>query len=238
MGEWVARRVVTTRAGGVSQPPYDSFNLGEHVGDDPEAVRRNRLRLAQAIELAPQRLVWMRQIHSCHVALVDGPREPVPDTDALVTREPGLALAVLAADCVPILLSDDEAGVIAAAHAGRVGARNGIVPRVLQVMESAGAQVDRVAALLGPAVSGRHYEVPAAMRDDVAAHLPGSATTTVKGTPGLDLRAGLRRQLMAAGVAAVAVDPRCTVDDQSLFSHRRGAPTGRFAGVIWLDAAP
>lgn len=228
--------MVTTRAGGVSQPPYESFNLGEHVGDDPDAVRRNRLRLAQALGLAPQRLVWMQQIHSRNVVVVDGPREPVPDTDALVTREPRLALVALAADCVPILLSDDEAGVVAAVHAGRVGARNGIVPRVLEVMASVGARVERIAALLGPAASGRHYEVPAAMRDDVAAHLPGSATTTVKGTPGLDLRAGLRQQLTAAGVAAVAVDPRCTIEDQSLFSHRRGAPTGRFAGVIWLDA--
>ncbi|WP_370011952.1 peptidoglycan editing factor PgeF [Nocardia cyriacigeorgica] len=230
------RRVVTTRAGGYSAAPYDSFNLGDHVGDDPQAVRRNRDRLAETIGLPPQRLVWMEQIHSRNVEIVDGPRsEPVPATDALVTTVPGLALVVVTADCVPILLSDDEAGVIAAVHAGRIGARIGIVPRVLDAMVSVGARIDRIGAFLGPAASGRQYEVPAEMRADVERHLPGSATTTERGTPGLDLRAGLRRQLTTAGVGAVAVDPRCTIEDTTLFSHRRGAPTGRLGGVIWME---
>ncbi|MBF6286563.1 peptidoglycan editing factor PgeF [Nocardia cyriacigeorgica] len=232
----IVRRVVTTRAGGYSAAPYDSFNLGDHVGDDPQAVRRNRDRLAETIGLAPQRLVWMEQIHSRNVEIVDGPRsEPVPATDALVTTVPGLALVVVTADCVPILLSDDEAGVIAAVHAGRIGARIGIVPRVLDAMVSVGARIDRIGAFLGPAASGRQYEVPAEMRADVERHLPGSATTTERGTPGLDLRAGLRRQLTTAGVGAVAVDPRCTIEDTTLFSHRRGAPTGRLGGVIWME---
>ncbi|NEW29334.1 peptidoglycan editing factor PgeF [Nocardia cyriacigeorgica] len=230
------RRVVTTRAGGYSAAPYDSFNLGDHVGDDPQAVRRNRERLAETIGLPPQRLVWMEQIHGRNVEIVDGPRtEPVPATDALVTTVGGLALVVVTADCVPILLSDDEAGVIAAVHAGRIGARIGIVPRVLDAMVSVGARIDRIGAFLGPAASGRQYEVPAEMRADVERHLPGSATTTERGTPGLDLRAGLRRQLTTAGVGAVAVDPRCTIEDKTLFSHRRGAPTGRLGGVIWME---
>lgn len=231
------RRVTTTRAGGFSAAPYDSFNLGDHVGDDPAAVRRNRERLADGIGLAPERLVWMEQIHGRAVEIVDGPRaEPVPVTDALVTTVPNLALVVLTADCVPLLLSDDEAGVIAAVHAGRVGARIGIVPLVLAAMTSVGARVERIGAFLGPAASGRQYEVPAAMRADVEKHLPGSAATTVRGTPALDLRAGIRRQLEAAGVGGVAVDPRCTIEDKTLFSHRRGAPTGRIAGVIWMQA--
>ncbi|MEV6773187.1 peptidoglycan editing factor PgeF [Nocardia sp. NPDC051030] len=231
------RRVVTSRAGGYSQAPYDSFNLGDHVGDDPEAVRRNRVRLAENIGLTPERLVWMEQIHGRNVEIVDGPRsEPIPATDALVTTQRDLALVVLSADCVPILLSDDEAGVIAAVHAGRIGARIGIVPKVLEAMISVGAKPERIGAFLGPAASGRQYEVPAAMRADVEAHLPGSATTTVRGTPGLDLRAGIRRQLEAAGVPAVAMDPRCTIEDKALFSHRRGAPTGRLAGVIWMSS--
>ncbi|WP_175648146.1 peptidoglycan editing factor PgeF [Nocardia donostiensis] len=232
------RRVFTTRAGGFSAPPYDSFNLGDHVGDDPAAVQRNRERLAETIGVAPQRLVWMEQIHGRTVHIVDGPRpEPVPATDALVTTTPELALVVLTADCVPILLSDDAAGVIAAVHAGRVGARIGIVPRVLEAMMSLGARPERIGALLGPAASGRQYEVPAEMRADVERHLPGSATTTVRGTPGLDLRAGIRRQLTEAGVGAIAIDPRCTIEDTALFSHRRGAPTGRLGGVIWMQAA-
>ncbi|WP_039812480.1 peptidoglycan editing factor PgeF [Nocardia otitidiscaviarum] len=231
------RRVTTTRAGGFSKAPYDSFNLGDHVGDDPEAVRRNRLRLAENLGLAPERLIWMEQIHGRTVTVVDGPRtDAVPATDALVTTQPELALVVLTADCVPVLLSDDEAGVIAAVHAGRIGARIGIVPRVLEAMYELGAKPERIGAFLGPAASGRRYEVPATMRADVEEHLPGSATTTAKGTPGLDLRAGIRRQLEAAGVGAVAVDPRCTIEDETLFSHRRGAPTGRIAGVIWMSS--
>jgi len=231
-----ARRVVTTRSGGVSAPPYDSFNLGDHVGDDPAAVAANRRRLADTLGIPPERFVWMEQIHSRNVTVVDGPvDEPVPATDALVTREVGLALATLSADCVSILLSDETAGVIAAVHAGRIGARIGILPRVLDVMRDLGARPERIGALLGPAASGRQYEVPAAMRDDVDKHLPGSATRTVRGTPGLDLRAGLRRQLAEHGVTAVTEDPRCTIEDPSLFSHRRGAPTGRLASVIWLE---
>lgn len=230
------RRVTTTRAGGFSAPPYESFNLGDHVGDEPATVRRNRDRLAEGIGLTPDRLVWMEQIHGRNVEIIDGPRdEPVPATDALVTKVPGLALVVLTADCVPVLLSDDEAGVIAAVHAGRIGARIGIVPLVLEAMVSIGARVDRIGAFLGPAASGRQYEVPAAMRADVEKHLPGSASTTVRKTPSLDLRAGIARQLIEAGINGVAIDPRCTIEDRTLFSHRRGAPTGRLGSVIWSE---
>jgi len=231
------RRVVTSRAGGVSASPYESFNLGDHVGDDPAAVDANRRRLAREIGVEPDHLVWMEQIHSHNVTVVTEPTdEVIPVTDALVTTVPGLALATLSADCVPVLLSDEEAGVIAAVHAGRIGARIGIVPRVLAEMVRQGADVSRIGAFLGPAASGRQYEVPAAMRADVEKHLPGSATRTEKGTPGLDLRAGLRKQLLAAGVSGVAEDPRCTIEDRALFSHRRESLTGRQAAVIWMEA--
>ena len=231
------RRVVTSRAGGVSASPYESFNLGDHVGDDPAAVDANRRRLAREIGVEPDHLVWMEQIHSRNVTVVTEPTdEVIPVTDALVTTVPGLALATLSADCVPVLLSDEEAGVIAAVHAGRIGARIGIVPRVLAEMVRQGADVSRIGAFLGPAASGRQYEGPAAMRADVEKHLPGSATRTEKGTPGLDLRAGLRKQLLAAGVSGVAEDPRCTIEDRALFSHRRESLTGRQAAVIWMEA--
>ncbi|GAA1482900.1 peptidoglycan editing factor PgeF [Gordonia sinesedis] len=230
------RRIVTTRAGGVSHAPYDSFNLGDHVGDDPAAVAANRRRLADQLGLAPESVIWMEQIHSRNVSVVDGPTAaPIPATDALVTTVPGLALAVLSADCVPVLLSDDEAGVIAGVHAGRVGARIGIIGETLRAMTELGARPERIGAFLGPAAGGDQYEVPLDMQRDVEEHLPGSASVTRAGTPGLDLRAGLRRQLLAAGVAAVAEDPRSTMSDPDLFSHRRGAPTGRLASVIWID---
>lgn len=230
------RRVTTTRAGGVSVAPYDTFNLGDHVGDDPHAVASNRIRLAEAIGLPADRVVWMNQVHSDRVAVVDGPRsEPVDDVDALVTAVPRLALAVVTADCVPVLMSDARAGVIAAAHAGRVGAANGVVLRTLEAMLAQGAHVADISVLLGPAVSGANYEVPEEMAADVETRLPGSRTTTPRGTPALDLRAGIARQLLAAGVEAIGIDPRCTVADTALFSHRRGSPTGRLASLVWMQ---
>jgi polyphenol oxidase len=230
------RRVTTTRAGGVSARPFDTFNLGDHVGDDPGAVKANRKRLAAAIGLDEDRLIWMNQVHGDTVVRVDGPRDtPVDDADALVTTTPRLALAVVTADCVPVLLADAQAGVVAAAHAGRVGARNGVVLRTLEAMLAAGAHPQNISALLGPAVSGRNYEVPAAMADDVEAALPGSRTTTARGTSGVDLRAGIARQLADFGVTTIDVDPRCTAADRALFSHRRDAPTGRLASLVWME---
>jgi YfiH family protein len=230
------RRVMTTRAGGVSAPPFDTFNLGDHVGDDPVAVAANRRRLADVIGLRPQRLVWMNQVHSDRVQVVDGPvGAALDETDGVVTAIARLALVVVTADCVPVLMADARAGVAAAVHAGRVGAQNGIVARAVEAMVASGARAGDISALLGPAVSGRNYEVPAAMADEVEAALPGSRTVTAKGTPGLDLRAGIARQLLDLGVTAVDVDPRCTVEDRALFSHRRDAPTGRLASLVWME---
>ncbi|MEU5692526.1 peptidoglycan editing factor PgeF [Actinosynnema sp. NPDC020468] len=231
------RRVVTTREGGVSKGEFASFNLGDHVGDDPSAVEANRTRLARELGLPPTRLVWMEQVHGRTVTVVDGPVDsPAEATDALVTDQPNLALVVLTADCVPVLLGDPESGVIAAVHAGRVGARVGVVPAALDAMISLGADKSRIEVLLGPAVCGPCYEVPAPMRDDVEKHLPGSATKSRKGTPALDLRAGLWQQLADAGVGKLGLDPRCTVEDRTLYSHRRDPGTGRLASVIWVES--
>ncbi|HEY7597944.1 MAG TPA: peptidoglycan editing factor PgeF [Actinophytocola sp.] len=233
------RRVVTTRAGGRSRPPYESFNLGAGVGDDPAAVTANRNRLADELGLGRDRLVWMEQVHGRNAEVVDGPRAAaVEATDALVTAEPGLALVALCADCVPVLLADPEAGVVGAVHAGRVGARVGVVPAALNAMKKAGASIDRIEVLLGPAACGECYEVPAAMQADVEAHLPGSASKTRKGTPGLDIRAGIWQQLADAGVARIGVDPRCTIEDKTLFSHRREGTTGRLAALTWFEPDP
>ncbi|MCV6974381.1 peptidoglycan editing factor PgeF [Mycobacterium bourgelatii] len=230
------RRVTTTREGGVSAPPYDTFNLGDHVGDDPVAVAANRARLAAAIGLPDERVVWMNQVHGDRIEVVDGPRDtPFDDTDGLVTAAPRVALAVMTADCVPVLMADARAGVVAAVHAGRVGAQRGVVVRAIETMLGLGAQAEDISVLLGPAVSGRNYEVPEAMAAEVEAVLPGSRTTTSAGTPGLDLRAGIACQLRTLGVTAIDIDQRCTVADPTLFSHRRGAPTGRLASLVWME---
>ncbi len=232
------RRVVTTRAGGASRPPYDTFNLGDHVGDDAGDVYANRKRLATELGLAEDRLAWMEQVHGRTATIVDGSETSAAEaTDALVTAEPGLALIVLVADCVPILLADPEAGVVAAVHAGRVGARVGVAPAALEAMRSLGAEPGRTEALLGPAICGDCYEVPAEMAADVEKHVPGSACKTRKGTAGLDLRAGLWRQLADLGIGKIGVDPRCTNEDKTLFSFRRDGTTGRIAGITWIDPA-
>jgi YfiH family protein len=218
---------------GTSSPPYDALNLGLAVGDDPGAVAANRARLAAELGLPDGHLVWMSQVHGTTVFEVTGPvPAPIEATDAMVTTVSGIGLAVLAADCVPVLVADRTAGVIGAAHAGRVGAAGGIVPTLLARMTGLGARPGDIAAYIGPAICGRCYEVPAAMRDEVEATLPGSASVTADGTAGLDLRAGIAAQLRAAGVASVEVDTRCTREDPTLYSHRRGAPTGRFAAVV------
>lgn len=227
--------VFTSRAGGVSAAPYDSFNLGTHVGDDASDVAANRARLAEVLGLPEERFVWMEQLHTNTVTLVDGPSAtPVEATDALVTRQKNLALCVLVADCTPVLLSDHTAGVIGAAHAGRMGARNGIVKNTVEAMVELGAEPSRIQVLLGPAAAGESYEVPEGMALDVEKHLPGSRTRTKKGTPGIDVRAGLVRQLLCLGVTHIDADPRDTITDKDFFSHRREGVTGRQAGVIWM----
>ena len=199
------RRVTTTRTGGVSAPPFDTFNMGDHVGDDPAAVAANRRRLGESIGLGADRVVWMNQTHGDRVAVVDGPvPSAIDDVDGLVTASPRLALAVVTADCVPILMADARRGVVAAVHAGRVGAQNGVVVRAVEAMVKQGARVEDVSVLLGPAVSGRNYEVPDQMAAEVEAALPGSRTTTARGTAGLDLRAGIARQLTGLGITAIA----------------------------------
>jgi polyphenol oxidase len=229
------RRVVTDRRGGRSSAPYDSFNLGDHVGDRPADVAANRGRLAAELGVAENRLVWMNQVHGAAVEVVDGPRpDAVPETDALVTATPGLVLCVLVADCVPVLLADADAGVVAAVHAGREGVRTGVVAAALAAMADLGARPASTSALLGPAICGADYEVPAAMRADVARVAPAAAVRTRTGTPGLDLRAGVAELLQKAGVGQVVHDPRCTVEDRRLFSYRRDGVTGRQAGVVWL----
>ena len=225
-------RVVATftdRTGGVSAPPYDSNNLALHVGDDPAAVAANRDRLGGPT-------VWMDQIHGARVEVVDGPRDDaVPGTDALVTATPGLTLAVLVADCVPVLLADADAGVVAAAHAGRRGVQAGIVGQAIAAMERLGARAERITVALGPAVCGRCYEVPRAMQEEVADGLPESRATTRAGTPALDLRAGLRAQLEALGVPTVEVSDVCTAESPDHYSYRRDGVTGRFAGLVRLE---
>lgn len=225
-------RAFTDRHGGVSRGPFAEFNLGDHVGDDPAAVAANRRLLAAALAVDVDDLAFMRQVHGSEVAEVPAAGTAaagLPAADALVCAIPGRALVVLVADCVPVLLWDAAAGVIAAAHAGRPGLRAGILPATVAAMRDLGATT--VHAALGPAVCGGCYEVPQPMQHDVAAVIPRSRATTRRGTPGLDLPAGALAQLADLGVRARSV-AGCTLESGALFSYRRDGRTGRSAGVI------
>ncbi|MET8585439.1 peptidoglycan editing factor PgeF [Streptomyces collinus] len=227
----------TDRWGGVSAAPYEELNLGGAVGDDPGSVRSNRELAAKTLGLDPGLVVWMNQVHGAGVAVVDAPwgAEPVPEVDALVTTRRGLALAVLTADCVPVLLADPVAGVVAAAHAGRPGMIKGVVPAAVRAMTGLGAEPGRIVARTGPAVCGRCYEVPEAMRAEVAAVEPAAHAGTSWGTPAVDVSAGVHAQLERLGVDDRAQSPVCTLESGDHFSYRRDRTTGRLAGYVWLD---
>ena len=232
--------LITARHGGTGTGPFGALNLSYSVGDDPAAVDANRgyvLSAAGSDGPGPARLAWLRQVHGAVVVHVtDPPSAQSPEADAMFTESPALALAVMAADCAPVLLADPGARLVGAAHAGRSGMAAGVAPALVGAMVRAGAEPGRMHALIGPAICGGCYEVPAQMRDEVAALVPGSACRTRRGTPAIDLRAGLHEQLASAGITRITHDGRCTAETDDLYSYRRDGTTGRFAGLIWLTA--
>jgi YfiH family protein len=227
----------TDRWGGVSAVPYEELNLGGAVGDDLEAVRTNRELAAKSLGLDPALVAWMNQVHGADVAVVEGPwgSSDVPSVDAVVTARRGLALAVLTADCTPVLLADPVAGIAGAAHAGRPGMVAGVVPAAVAAMVELGADPARIIARTGPAVCGRCYEVPADMRADVAAVEPAAYAETSWGTPAVDVTAGAHAQLDRLGVRDREQSPVCTRESGDHFSYRRDRTTGRLASYVWLD---
>ena len=207
----------------------EAGNLALHVGDDAAAVQERRGRVERCIGVPPQSLRFMNQVHGTHVEVMEAASTP-PEADAMVSR--GLPLAVMVADCIPVLLAGQSATgpVLAAVHAGRPGVAGGVLPAAVDRMESLGATGIR--AWLGPSICGSCYEVPAALRDEVSALVPATRSVTSWGTPALDLPAGARSQLEAAGVQ-VDYTGACTLETESLYSYRRDPRTGRFAGVVW-----
>ena len=220
----------TDRRDGVSGVPFDSLNLGIADGDDPVA-RADNLRLVLDDFAPGAELADLHQVHGASVVAATGASgDARPEADGIVTRQRDLVLAVRAADCVPVLFADPDAGQIGAAHCGRPGLAAGIIPRTVEVMREQGAE--RITAWIGPHVCGGCYEVPAEMQDDVAAVVPESRATTTWGTPSLDLGAGVRAQLTAAGVSVDDVS-RCTRESPELYSYRRdGRRSGRIAGLV------
>jgi purine-nucleoside/S-methyl-5'-thioadenosine phosphorylase / adenosine deaminase len=248
--------VVSTRHGGASAGPYDSLNLGAHVGDDPEAVTQNRNRLAAA--LGVHRLTVADQRHTDQVALVtpelagrghDGAadaRAAFPATDAMITNVPGIALAILVADCAPVVLYDPARRAIGVAHSGRVGTIKGVVPKTITAMTAAfGSSPNDLLIGIGPAIGAASYEIGTAEASEVmAAFGPEGKQLLAENRPGhalFDLTGAIRHELTAVGVPSanvhdLAIDTRQSTD--SFFSDRAARPCGRFAAVACLHPQP
>lgn len=224
----------TSREGGVSTAPFATLNLGDHVGDDPEAVRENRARLRR--RLGCRQLQWLDQVHGTTVlhATSSTATLPPPTADAAWTSEPGLALAVLTADCLPVVLAARDASVVGVAHAGWRGLLGGVLGELLAAMPAAPGIL---AAWLGPAISRDAYEIG----EDVAGIVRGLEAATGCLLPGrargkyyLDLFRLAENQLRLAGVGEVRSSGVCAATSPATYSYRRDGVTGRMATVCWI----
>ncbi|WP_420111042.1 peptidoglycan editing factor PgeF [Pseudactinotalea sp.] len=222
----------SNRAGGTSLGAHSALNLGYHVDDDWDRAHANRGLLGRWLG-AP--LTMTTQVHGAEVAEVSAYRPNMRRrADALVSTTPGVGIGVMVADCVPVLLSDPGAGVVATAHAGRPGLVAGVVGNAVTAMTERGARAESIRAVLGPSICGRCYEVPEQLREDVEAAVPGTATRTSWGTPAIDIATGVVSQLHELGLTQVDRVDACTYEHERYFSYRRDGVTGRFAGVIAL----
>ena len=229
------RALTTTRHGlGVSRPPFDAFNLGTRCGDDPAAVTENRRQLDAALRLpSPPR--WLRQVHG--IAVVPEPGFDEPEADAAVTAEAGVVLAILTADCLPVVFAARDRREIAAAHAGWRGLANGVLETTLAAMRTPAREV---IAWLGPAAGPQAYEIGEEVYDAFASRDPRALpafVATRRGHWRVDLFALARLRLVDAGLTAAAIHGGglCTISDpQRFFSHRRDQRGGRIATLAWI----
>lgn len=232
--------------GGVSTGLYTSLNAGAGSADDPQAIAQNRARIAAAIGApSPAHLLSCHQYHSADPILVTAPFEDRPKGDAMVTRTPGLALAILTADCVPILFADAEAGVIGAAHSGWKGALGGINEATIAAMEALGARRTRISAAIGPCIGQASYEVGPEFQDTFLAAADWSAPFFKPGQGDrlqFDIQGFVHARILRAGLVNVDIIDRdtCALPDQYFSNRRRnhqGLPDyGRNASVIMLNA--
>ncbi|ROR34706.1 peptidoglycan editing factor PgeF [Inmirania thermothiophila] len=225
------RALTTLRTGGVSAGPYAGLNLAGHVGDAPEAVAENRRRLRAALAL-PAEPAWLRQVHGTRV--VEAPAGAGAEADGAWTARPGVVLAVLTADCLPVVLARRDGGAVAVAHAGWRGLAAGVLEAAVAALGGG------VVAWIGPAIGAAAYEVGPEVREAVLAADPGAAEamrpSPRAGRWRLDLAAAARRRLRRAGVEAVAVCGRCTFREAAAFySYRRDGVTGRMATLAWIE---
>ena len=223
---------VTTRRGGVSLPPYDSLNLGDHVGDDPVSVAENRIQLREALNL-PEEPRWLSQIHGTDA--VDAEVSSLGcEADASYTEKTGVVCAVLTADCLPVLLCDESGQHIAAVHAGWRGLLNGVIERAISEMQAQG----EILAWLGPAIGPKAFEVGDEVREAFLAVDIEAGKAFAPSPDGrwlADIYLLARQRLQAVGVNGIYGGDFCTFTDaERFYSYRRDGKTGRMASLIWL----
>jgi YfiH family protein len=232
-----------TRRGGASSGVFQGLNCGLGSSDQREIVMINRGRVAMQMNVAAERLVSVHQVHSDRAVHVDTPFETSPEADAIVTATPGLALGVLTADCQPVLFADPQAQVIGAAHAGWRGARDGVLEATVTAMEKLGAKRERIAAVIGPSISQRAYEVGPEFLDTFLEEDPENACFFAGGQGDrlhFDLPGYGLKRLRAAGVGHAEWTRHCTYSDPDrFFSYRRSvhlkeADYGRLIAAITL----
>lgn len=224
------RSLVTTRRGGFSRPPYDSFNLGDHVGDEPEAVAGNRALLRQYCPAEPK---WLKQVHGVRVARADVMDSPV-EADAGLAFRAGKVCAVLTADCLPVLFCDRHGEVVCATHAGWRGLAGGVLEASVMSMQ---CQPENILAWLGPAIGPQAFEVGDEVREAFIRDLASTEAAFTPSLPGkwlADLYQLARFRLARAGVSEIYGGGFCTFTDRERFySYRRDGTTGRMASLIW-----
>jgi YfiH family protein len=196
------------------------------VGDSLQSVAKNREIISEKFGATQ----YMNQVHGNRVAVIEEVTDEVPTADALITGIPGITLAVMVADCIPLILSSKYS--VAAVHVGRKGLVNRVAEKTIEIMREISDQ--EITATLGPAICGKCYEVSQEIFDEVVASHPTAATRTSANTPSLDLVAGLITDLKSLGIRSIDNQSRCTVESDDLYSYRRSAITGRQAGLVWL----
>jgi polyphenol oxidase len=233
------RAVCTLRAGGVSAAPFASFNLATHVGDDPQAVAANRSRLRAALQL-PGEPLWLNQVHGTQVVEVDGTvsarASSPPQADAASVRSAGRVLAVLVADCMPVLLCRRDGAGVAVAHAGWRGLAAGVLEAAVSKLD---ASADQVLAWLGPAIGADHFEVGDEVRDAFCARDPQASAAFSRNARQrwqCDLHQIATQRLQGLGVSSIHGHRRCTYSErEQFFSYRRDGKTGRMAALLWME---
>jgi YfiH family protein len=231
------RAASTTRQGGASHPPYDSFNLATHVGDAPQHVQQNRRHLRQALQL-PAEPAWLEQVHGTDV--VEAGRVLSPGVaDASIATGAGIVCAVMTADCLPVLMCDRQGRGVAAAHAGWRGLAAGVIEATAQKLcQQLGCRAEALLVWLGPAIGPQAFEVSAEVRDAFVSIDSAAEQAFVANRPGhwlADIYLLARQALQRQGIEAIYGGGRCTYREaEHFFSFRRQPTTGRMASLIWL----